>query len=100
VQAVLRGAGVRLPVKRVHARLGKARRAEPVARFFESGEARIAGAWPKLEDQLAAIVTGGDWQGGDGQDGSGSPDRADAMVWAMTELMLKPEAAEPRIRTL
>jgi phage terminase large subunit-like protein len=105
VEAVLRGAGVRLPVKRVHARLGKARRAEPVALRFESGEARIAGAWPKLEDQMAALVTGGDWQGGNGQGGggqggSGSPDRADAMVWAMTELMLKPDPAVPRIRTL
>jgi phage terminase large subunit-like protein len=66
-----------------------------VALHFESGEARIAGAWPALEDQMAAIVTGGDWRGP-----TRSPDRADAMVWAMSELMLKPQQAPPRVRTL
>ena len=95
VEAVLRGAGLRLPVKRVHARVNKLRRAEPVALHFESGTARLGGAFPELEDQLAAIVTGGEWHGP-----TRSPDRADAMVWAMTELLLKPQQAEPRIRAL
>jgi phage terminase large subunit-like protein len=93
VEAVLRGAGVRLPVKRVHARIGKAARAEPVAALFETGEAKLAGVFPKLEDQLAGLVAGGDWHG------PGSPDRADAMVWAMTELMLA-RRREPRITFL
>ena len=95
VEAVLRGAGVRLPVRRVHARRGKVRRAEPVAALFERGEAKLAGRFPELEDQLAGLVLGG------GYEKRGSPDRADAMVWALTELMLgKPPPAEPRIRLL
>jgi phage terminase large subunit-like protein len=94
VEAVLRGAGIRLPVRRVHARFAKGRRAEPIAAFFESGEAKLAGRFPELEAQLNGLVTGGDYQG------PGSPDRADAMVWAMTELLLTPQRAEPRIRAL
>ena len=83
------------PVKRVHARVGKARRAEPIAAFFETGEAKLAGRFPDLEDQLAGLVVGGDYQGP-----ARSPDRADAMVWAMTELLLETPRAEPRIRRL
>jgi phage terminase large subunit-like protein len=93
VEAVLRGAGVRLPVKRVHATVNKVRRAEPVAALFEGGEAKLAGRFPKLEDQLAGLLVGGDYEG------KGSPDRADALVWAMSELMLT-KRAEPRIRFL
>jgi phage terminase large subunit-like protein len=94
VEAVLRGAGLRMKVRRVHARFGKARRAEPIAAFFESGEAKLAGTFAELEDQLAGLVVGGDYEG------KGSPDRADAMVWAMTELLLAPARAEPRIVSL
>jgi phage terminase large subunit-like protein len=83
VTSVLKGAGLRLPVRRVHARVGKAARAEPIAAFFESGEAKLAGRFPQLEDQLAGMVLGGDYQGP-----GRSPDRADAMVWAMTALLL------------
>jgi len=92
VEAVLRGAGLRLPVTRVHARSGKAARAEPIAAFFETGEARLAGHFPELEDQLAGMILGGDYQGP-----GRSPDRADAMVWALTELLLGDPPAEPRI---
>ena len=95
VDAVLRGAGLRLRVNRVFARTGKARRAEPIAAFFESGEARLAGHFPLLEKQLAGLAIGGDYQGP-----GRSPDRADAMIWAMTELLLSPERAAPRIRAL
>jgi phage terminase large subunit-like protein len=95
VDSVLRGAGLRLVVKRVFAKSGKARRAEPIAAFFESGEAKLAGRFPELEKQLAGLVLGGDYQGP-----GRSPDRADAMVWAMTELLLEPERAEPRVRSL
>ena len=52
----------------------------------------MAGHFPELEDQLCALT----WAGFMGQ---GSPDRADAMVWAMTELFEKPRA-EPRITRL
>jgi phage terminase large subunit-like protein len=94
VTAVLRGAGLRLPVTRVHARAGKAARAEPIAAFFESGEAKLAGRFPDLEDELAGLVTGGVYAGP-----GRSPDRADAMVWAMTALLLRARA-EPGIRGL
>jgi phage terminase large subunit-like protein len=95
VESVLRGADVALPVRRVHARFGKGKRAEPVAILFEKGKAKFAGAFPELEDELAGLTIGG------GYEGPGrSPDRADAMVWAMTELMLGKERAEPRVRRL
>ncbi len=95
VESVLRGAAINLPVKGVSASRGKAARAEPVATLFEKGRARFAGAFPELEDELAGLLIGGGYQG-PGQ----SPDRGDAMVWAMTELMLQGEKAEPRVRVL
>jgi hypothetical protein len=58
-------------------------------------EADVELTFPALEDQMAGLVIGGDWHGR-----GRSPDRADAMVWAMTELLLTPERAEPRIRML
>lgn len=95
VESVLRSAEVNLPVRLVHASRGKAARAEPVAVLFERGAAKFAGAFPDLEDELAGLTIGG------GYEGPGrSPDRADAMVWALTELMLKPARAEPRVRFL
>ena len=95
VASVLRGADVDLPVTMVHASVGKSARAEPVAALFERGAAKFAGAFPELEDELSGLIAGG------GYEGPGrSPDRADAMVWAMTELMLGKRRAEPRIRRL
>jgi phage terminase large subunit-like protein len=94
VESVLRGADVSLPVKLVHASDGKSARAEPVAALFEAGRAKLAGVFPELEDEMCALVLGG------GFEGKGSPDRADAMVWAMTELMLGKTLAEPSIRRL
>ncbi|HEX8622879.1 MAG TPA: terminase family protein [Allosphingosinicella sp.] len=94
VETVLRGADVGLPVRLVHAADGKSARAEPVAALFEAGRARLAGVFPELEDQLCRMIMGG------GFDGRGSPDRADAMVWALTELMLRKARGEPRISLL
>jgi phage terminase large subunit-like protein len=83
VASVLRGADSGLPVRLVHASRGKSARAEPVALLYEAGKARHAGAFPALEDELCGLQAGG------GYEGPGrSPDRADALVWAMTELML------------
>jgi predicted phage terminase large subunit-like protein len=79
VEEVLRTVDRHLPVKRVHASRGKVARAEPVAAIFEQGRAHIFGSLPQLEDQLAGFTV-------EGYVGSGSPDRADAMVWALTEL--------------
>ena len=81
VASVLRGAGHALPVALVHASEGKTARAEPVAVLFEAGRARFAGRFPELEDELCGMTYGGGYEGP-----ARSPDRADAMVWAMTEL--------------
>ena len=86
VESVLRSVDAVLPVRGVHASRGKVRRAEPVAGLFETRKAKFVGAFPELEDELAGLVAGG------GYEGPGrSPDRADAMVWAFTELMLGKE---------
>lgn len=98
VESVLRqvgpstGSGQVLPVKLVSASRGKSARAEPVAARFEAGKAKLAGCFPELEDELAGFTAEG-WHGK-----GASPDRADAMVWAMSELM-RP-LREPRILQL
>jgi phage terminase large subunit-like protein len=95
VASVLRSVDPALPVKCVQARYGKAARAEPVAVKFEIGMAKFAGIFPELEDELTGMTVGG------GYEGPGrSPDRADAMVWALTELLLGKPRAEPRISML
>jgi len=94
VESVLRGADVALPVRKVHAARGKVARAEPVAALYERGAMVHAGAFPELEDQLAGLAAGG--YVGPGR----SPDRADALIWAATELLLKRARAAPRITQL
>jgi phage terminase large subunit-like protein len=94
VAGILHGIDSALPVRPVRARFGKCKRAEPVAALFEAGKAKFAGAFPQLEDQLCGMTSGG------GYEGPGrSPDRADAMVWAMAELLLG-RRGEPTIRQL
>jgi phage terminase large subunit-like protein len=95
VESLLRSVEAHLPVRIVHASHGKSARAEPVAGLFEAGRAKFAGAFPDLEDELAGLTVGGSYEGP-----GRSPDRADAMVWAMTELMLGKARAEPRVRRL
>jgi predicted phage terminase large subunit-like protein len=92
VESVLRQAGEMLPVRLVSASKGKRARAEPVAARFEAGKAKLAGCFPELEDELAGFTAEG-WSGS-----GSSPDRADAMVWAMSELM-RP-LREPRMLML
>ena len=96
VEAVLRSAGVALPITLVSATRGKVTRAEPVAGLFEAGKARFAGRFPELEEQLGGFVAGGDYAGPGPSTGSGSPDRADAMVWALWALLLAARR-EPRV---
>ena len=82
VRSVLTASGAaRGSVRLVHASRGKVARAEPVALRFEAGTARFAGVFRALEDELAGMCIGGTYEGP-----GRSPDRADAMVWAMTEL--------------
>jgi phage terminase large subunit-like protein len=92
VASVLRAAEVSLPLKLVHARVGKAARAEPVAALYEAGRVRHAGEFPALEDQLCGLIAGGRYEGP-----GRSPDRADAAVWALSELMLAKPRAQPRV---
>lgn len=95
VIATLRAADVSMPVRKVSASRGKSARAEPVAALYEAGKAFHLGAFPALEDELCGLIAGG------GYEGPGrSPDRADALVWAMSELMLGPRGNAPRVRGL
>ena len=95
VQAVLRTADPSLKVKLVTATVGKAERAAPVAHLFEAGKVLLHGRFPELEAELLGMIAGGDYEGP-----GTSPDRADAMVWGLTELMLGVERREPRVMTL
>lgn len=95
VRAVLRAANEVLPLKLIHARLGKAARAEPVAALYESGKVRHAGPFARLEDEMCGLMTGGRYEGP-----GRSPDRADALVYALSELMLGMQAAGPRVTQL
>lgn len=77
VTHTLRTVDSRLPVSTVHASKGKVTRAEPVAALYEQGKVHHVGRHDSLEDEQCIY------------DGSGdSPDRMDALVWAVTELML------------
>ena len=94
VESVLRAAEAGLPVRLVHASRGKSARAEAVAALYERGRVKHVGAFPALEDQLCGMMTGGDYVGP-----GRSPDRADALVWALSELMLG-RRADYAIRSL
>jgi phage terminase large subunit-like protein len=82
VENILRQADLTLPVVPVHASLGKARRAEPVAIAYERGQVVHAGVFGSLEDQLCGLQVGGGYAGP-----GRSPDRADACVWALAALL-------------
>lgn len=90
VSAVLRGIDAQLPVTSVRASRGKWLRAEPVAALYEQGRVVHAGSFPALEDQMCDF-------GPDGLSSGRSPDRLDALVWALTALMLD-GGGEPRVR--
>ncbi len=86
VEATLRVLDAGVSYKPVHASRGKLARAEPVAALYEQGRIHHVGAFPALEDQMCAF-TGGPLSH------LASPDRVDALVWALSELML--HSAEP-----
>ena len=90
VEAVLRQVDATVPVRAVRAMRGKWLRAEPVAALYEQGRVAHVGALPALEDEMSDF-------GPDGLSGGQSPDRVDALVWALTELLLK-DRPEPRVR--
>jgi len=92
IASVLRMAGLEMPPRLVHATRGKTARAEPVAAAYEAGKVRHAGLFPALEDQLCGIMPAGRYEGP-----GKSPDRADALVWALTELLLGGSRRRPRV---
>lgn len=81
VEHVIRTVDKNVAYKEVTASRGKVMRAEPVAALYEQGRVSHVGSFPEMEDQMCMIAS-------DGYIGEGSPDRADALVWALTELML------------
>lgn len=90
VRTVLEQAGCAVPIRLVHASRSKRARAEPVAALYEQGRVVHCGEFPELSEELMAL-------GAD--DTRRSPDRADALVWALSELLLK-RPGRPRVRVL
>jgi phage terminase large subunit-like protein len=85
VEHVIRTVDKSASYKEVTASRGKVARAEPIAALYEQGRVSHVGGLPELEDQMCQI-------GPEGFIGEGSPDRADALVWALSELMLADQA--------
>lgn len=79
VKVAAREQGARVPFKMVTASRGKIQRAEPFSALYEQGKVRHAGMFAKLEDEMAGFSTFG-------YTGAGSPNRADALFWALAEL--------------
>ncbi|WP_338027990.1 DNA-packaging protein [Croceibacterium selenioxidans] len=79
IESVLRTAAPHLPIKMVTASRGKVVRAEPIAALYEQGKVSHVGEFGLLESQMCFMT-------GAGFKGEGSPDRVDALVWALTEL--------------
>jgi phage terminase large subunit-like protein len=87
VEATLRMIDPNVPYAAVHAARGKVARAGPVAALYEQGRIHHLGALPQLEDQMCAFTSDFD------RDSAGySPDRVDALVWALSELFVEPMA--------
>lgn len=83
VESTLRMVDPNVAYKAVHASRGKVIRAEPVSALYEQGRVSHVGAFLDLEDQLCAFTSDYD------RAKSGSPDRLDALVWALSELMVE-----------
>jgi predicted phage terminase large subunit-like protein len=77
VATVIRQVDPKVPIELVHAARGKRTRAEPVAALYEQGKVSHTAPFPELEDQMCAYT---------GAPGEESPDRLDALVWALSEL--------------
>lgn len=95
VETIVRSIDPAVPYRGVHATRGKAMRAEPVAALYEQGRVRHAFGLGALEDEMCQMTA-------EGYAGTGSPDRVDALVWALTDLFLEPAKRwrTPQVRTL
>lgn len=92
VATLLRQVDENVPVRQVKATRGKWLRAEPIASLYAEGRVAHVGAFASLEDQMCDF-------GADGRVGGKSPDRLDALVWALTDLMID-APPRARVRTL
>ncbi|MGR3435051.1 MAG: DNA-packaging protein [Shimia sp.] len=93
VETIVRQVDASVPYRGVHASRGKVTRAEPIAALYEQGRVFHAAGLDALEDQMARMTARG-------FSGRGSPDRVDALVWALSDLMLGHRAQAPRMRSL
>ncbi|WP_171021780.1 DNA-packaging protein [Parasedimentitalea maritima] len=95
VENVLRQVDPLVPYKALHASRGKSARAEPVAALYEQGRVLHAPGLADLEQQMCQMTS-------QGYQGAGSPDRVDALVWALHDLIISPAAMmlRPRLRAL
>lgn len=92
IATVLKSIEAHAPIRMVRATRGKWLRAEPVASLYAEGRVAHVGRFDELEDQMSLFRA-------DGKRGQTSPDRVDALVWALTDLMLS-NSAKPAIRPL
>lgn len=88
VEAIIRAADRSVAYKTVTASRGKHIRAEPIAALYEQGRVSHVRGLDRLEDQMMLMTASG-------FQGEGSPDRVDALVWAVTELMLTAAPSKP-----
>lgn len=95
VETVVRQINSMIPYRGVRASRGKSARAEPVAALYEQGRVRHLKGLGELEDQMCRMTA-------TGFEGKGSPDRVDALVWAIHDLMIEPAMhwRRPRVRML
>ena len=99
VGAVLKQIDATVPVKTVHATRGKWLRAEPVAAMYAQSKVKhVDPPMPLLEDEMCDFGLSGNSSGS--LSGGASPDRLDALVWAVTELTMRGGWQGPRIRSL
>ena len=91
VAALIHAHGSQVPVRSVRATRGKWTRAEPVAALYERGQVVHLGTHKALEDEMCLF-------GPDGLAGGRSPDRVDALVWAVSALALEQAPQAPRVR--
>lgn len=90
VETVLRQVNAQIPLTKVRATRGKHLRAEPVAALYEQGRVSHVGPMASLEERMCSTEPGA-------MAGANDMDRLDALVWALTDLMLTREAGEPRV---
>ncbi len=95
VETMMRQVDPTVNYRAVRASMGKVARAEPVAALYEQRRVAHVGVHAELEDEMCKMAL-------TGYEGQGSPDRVDALVWALTEGMLVPAAKRlnPAIRGL